>query len=859
MTLSLTERRAALREAASGGDVADIAPFARALEGASEEDRATLAKVLPPSRLFSAEGPTPRACFVLAALGKPKLAADTLAPADMERKREYGARHGEMTPAVVDAAAGRDAPWRAAFVELLAEQHWWAEHLAWPVCHALVRLDGDAPLSVAYLRCFVQQVSAIGADGQLDADHGRLMAAHLQAHPDWVEREFWALFRVEGMGADYHLIERIGPAWDAAVLTLCQDSHAFRDRLLAESREALLRDFSAKTIAWYLRMHRLADPAAHEVAAGQHTYFAVLGTAPSTAVGLAQDMLKRAVGQLDVDAMIEAGAAVLTRSEKKLVKAQLGLLAALKTDAGQRERISRIVGDALEGMSLDLVPLARKLMVDSDETQATDAGGEARAKADGEVRTIKMPGPRREPLPDLSDQAPAIVGDEELHALIGAQLEGSGHGADLPRIFDYLASRPRMPMPEALQHRAAEIIESVWDERNASPRRLLAAALLGRDDVGFQGYARYVVARADKPDPVGVALQEQTYTSSSYDAETGGWKVHETWTSRSGYQYLPTRAPLALLAGAFRDLRSSRAQGQPFSPPAPVPGQRFVWERVLAEPGEGTFSRDLAVLGEGPKPFWMATDAGGAVGASIPPTLDVAGVPAEFTFRAQEARELDCYDQVVQWTAWLLRSNPDTLAAHFHPMLCAAVQVINVRGLGPLLAALGASRLAPGGPVYSALALAASAKMTEQRAQAAEAIARLADSGLLDPAPFAAQIAAHLAQGYALAGRLAQTLADAASISALAGCRALQTLEALLPQLFDAEGKPLAQAGKLIELAARLSNDYGMPIALPATLAARRKGASVLAVTLRSLEAVVPRATPLAETAAAAAQRTHEE
>ena len=139
------------------------------------------------------------------------------------------------------------------------------------------------------------------------------MAAHLRAHPDWIGREFWALFRVEGMGADYQLVERTGPAWDAAVLALCQEEPAFRERLLVESREALLRDFSAKSIAWYLRMHRLADPAAHEVVASQHAYLAVLATAPSTAVGLAQDMLKRAVGLLDADAMIDAGAAVLTR------------------------------------------------------------------------------------------------------------------------------------------------------------------------------------------------------------------------------------------------------------------------------------------------------------------------------------------------------------------------------------------------------------------------------------------------------------------------------------------------------------------------------------------------------------------
>ena len=361
------------------------------------------------------------------------------------------------------------------------------------------------------------------------------------------------------------------------------------------------------------------------------------------------------------------------------------------------------------------------------------------------------------------------------------------------------------------------------------------------------------MASAGKPDPVGVALQENTFTSQSYDVATGDWTIRDTWTSRSGYQYLPTHAPLALLAGVFHELRASRMRGEPFIPPVAVPEQRFVWERVVAEPGAGTFRATCRCWEKGP-PFWMA-----AADASTSPALDVADVPAEFTFRAQEAREQDGYDQVVQWTAWLLRSNPDTLAAHFHPMLCAAVNVINVRGLGPLLAALGASRRAPGGPVYSALALAASAKMTEQRAQAAEAIARLADVGLLDPAPFAEQIAAHLADGFALAGRLAQTLADASSISALAGCRALQTLEALLPRLVDADGKPMAPAAKLIELAARLSNDYGMPIALPATLAARRKGASVLAVTLRSLETVAPRATPLAETAAAAAQRTHEE
>ncbi|WP_286898669.1 hypothetical protein [Achromobacter sp. UBA2119] len=49
-----------------------------------------------------------------------------------------------------------------------------------------------------------------------------------------------------------------------------------------------------------------------------------------------------------------------------------------------------------------------------------------------------------------------------------------------------------------------------------------------------------------------------------------------------------------------------------------------------------------------------------------------------------------------------------------------------------------------------------------------------------------------------------------------------------------------------------------MTLCLTERRTALRKGASVLAVTLRSLEAVAPRVTPLATTAAAAAQRSLE-
>jgi len=135
--------------------------------------------------------------------------------------------------------------------------------------------------------------------------------------------------------------------------------------------------------------------------------------------------------------------------------------------------------------------------------------------------------------------------------------------------------------------------------------------------------------------------------------------------------------------------------------------------------------------------------------------------------------------------------------------------------------------------------------MAEHRANAAESVAALAASGLLDPEPFAGEIAAHLRDGFAMAGRLAATLADAASISAIAGARVLQTLRPLLPHL---DG--INQAAKLLELTARLASDYGTPVPLPGALAKKCKGSSVMALALRTITDVTPQPTPLAEDAA---------
>jgi hypothetical protein len=862
MTLDLTARRALLRDAVTGdsGVEAFRAPF----DGAGEEDRARLAKTLPPTRLFTKEGPTPRACYVLAALARPKAAAETLLGVGLAGKDD----HSRMAPAVIEAAAARDADWRAEFVELLADQPGWGGGLVWPVCRALVHDHGVTPNSVAYLRCFLQQVTAVGGDqrdGRGDDERGHLMAEYLMAHPEFVETEFWALFRVEGMGANRFLTEFDGPAWDATLRGLGRADPGFRDRLLDESVNALLRDFSTRNIAWYVRAHRLADPTPSEVAGRQDRYVAVLTTTPSTAVGLAQEMLRRAPGAIDADALIAASNAVLTRTEKKLVKAQLSLLAELSATDGHRQAISDLVAGVIDSLAPELVPTARKLVIGTIEPATVEAG-----------EPVAVPDPRRRALPGDIVKSDPISNDDTLFSLVSEHLEGVGDGADLPRILSYLAEHPESTAPDALRARAPEVVRSVWDKYEASPRRHLAA-IVAEDAAApeFRGYSRFVVLGPGEPVPEGAVVEKTHHTTSTFDPKTGGWHESEGQPVRAGHQHQPTDAPLGLLAETMRNVRLARGarlgrhegklrlgrrdgwlglrrrESPRVELPVPIPALTRTWERVVAAPGRGTHRRDLDVLGDEPRAFWRV------VADDRPPNarddiahraLNVAPVADEFTFRAQEAREQDGADQIVQWAAWLLQRNPDTLAAHFHPALYAATHVVNVRGLAPLLAALGASRQVPAAPVYSALALAGSAKEAHHRAQAAEAIAALAGSGLLDPAPFAAEMTAHLADRFVMAGRLATTLEDAASISAIAGYRVLQTLAAVLPRLGGVH-----QSGKLVELTARLAADYGTPVAVPAALADKRPGNSAQAVALSALDAVVPRPTRLAQDAAAQA------
>ena len=841
---TLDERRARLRAAikAQGPEAMEL--LRAAIAGAGEDDRAALAKTLPPSRWFRAEGPTPRACLVLTGLGRPKPIVDAIDAVYHRHRTAFDERADALAPYLFEGLADRDEEFLLAIVERLVDMWWPAEGLRRALVTRIVAERNVLPRSVGYLRVMVADLSGTVDTNQTETGIVGRMAAWPRCRTD----SLWHLFETEGIGSNHHLTDFNAAQWDAAIRALADDP-ATRGRLLDASLGALLRDFSTADVRWYVRVHRLLEPTGSEIAAREAVYRVALQTQPSTAVGLAQDMLARAdPASLDAAALVEASAGVLHRTEKKLRKAQLALLAGVvAARPEQASAVSDLVAGVIDDLPADLARQARGLLLPAADAEPVP--GETAGTA------VAVDPPRSTDPVVRWPEPPPIESGHQLAELLAEQLEGTGDGADLPRLFEAMSVQQAAAMPAALFDRARQVLAGTSDYAGVAPRRHLAAVLLAwageRAAIAdFSGYQRQLVFGADDPVPDGIATQE--HTAGSYRLEDGREQLVETWHYRTGSSYLASHSPTALFAQTMKRARLGLKAGRPELARRRPPARSVVaWRRVLATPGGGRWGEDR-VLGTGSLPFWVHADP-----RPLPerPTfdqlaLDVAEVAAECTFRAQTAREQDGFDQIAQWAGWLYRDHPDTLAAHAHPLLWTATLVVNVRGVGPVLGALGRSPYLLAGPGYSALALGLSAKTAEHRAQAAEAVADLARRGLLHPGRLAEQLALHLADGLVLAGRVAQALADAATINALAGYRVLQTLAALLPRLAGVNG-----AARLVELTARLASDYGTPVAVPDVLAGKAKGSSIKAVALRALRDQPPRTTGVALEAAEQARQ----
>ena len=198
----------------------------------------------------------------------------------------------------------------------------------------------------------------------------------------------------------------------------------------------------------------------------------------------------------------------------------------------------------------------------------------------------------------------------------------------------------------------------------------------------------------------------------------------------------------------------------------------------------------------------------------------------------------------MQWYAWLLQNNPNTLAAQSMPFVTTTGFQKHIKGLDAVLDTITHTHQVLQEPAYSVLGWLTGAAAAEHRALTAESIAALAGRGMLDASLLADELTYLLRGGWVKPARAASCLQDAASISPLAGWRIVQVLENMLPAVSD-----INRGGSFVQLLAQLAGEYGVSIKIPEVLRPKMKGSTVLAKNLRALEKLQPYPTELAEKA----------
>ena len=815
-TLTLTERRACLKELIA--EHKPVEEYQKVLSGATEEERASLVRTLSPTKLKEPKNRfTPLGTYAITALTKkPARAAQLILQLcwDNYKHRDAIARY---------AAAGASERPNDWVLEYVAETCFMDE--LWPLSQALLRERGLICEDEEYLKGFQDRIPAVNTD----STHNHQEALEFFAEDPARFEEFWALFRVEGAMLEEYTYGFFHPNGSMLALTkLLSDNYSgFRDRVLTECLQAMLRDFSPANTRIFHTLYRGMHPTEAENLSRFGTLVSVLGASPSTSVGLAQDMLTPLIPQLDQEQaaeLMDASATVLLRTEKKVLRAQLRLLTKLvKICPECAAQVSTLVAEAANTLPLDVQSTARKLIIDEPVTAPNTPD------AEGETGSIIIPeaAPRdREPGREAEPLTP-IADDAECVEVLLKVLEEETQETQLPRLLAYMVQSRKanrsIEMDKATQERIyshnknLRYWDAVKDELRASLSYLaLKSYRLKLTHCDFMQKYRenYLFSRAKSRGPQ-VLLQEQfAYADKPYKKEL---------------------EPVVT---------------------TPLPAAQCVWERVAVDWSK---RRNVYVAGRIVEGFpgyvgWrklgvtrQPKDASFAEAA-----LTAVVISADYSENMEKASTCRWYRLVVQWCAWLLYNNPDIFAAHMMPLMTAALYEKRVYGLEIVLTALAQSWRSLGAPAYCALGFATAAKDTGYRALAAETLATLADRDMFDTYAFSAELMQLLKDKYVPANRVVETLQDAASISPLAGWRVCQVLQGLLPVVGE-----INRGGALVQLLAQLAGEYGVSVEIPEVLRPKMKGSTVLAKNLRALSALGPHSTELAHQAQEQANNTN--
>ena len=485
---TLEERRAALK-ALIAAESTDVQEYHAVITGATEEERASLARTLTPKSVIGSDhiNRTPLAAYVAGALVR----TPDGDPWEYHRSAGRAMRtllwEGRPDQQLIDAfllgATERPDEWILRFIEGLPNS-WARSKKIWETCYTLLRarnLSCDAP---EYLVLFLHEALPCVKKGSA-SNHAQLKTFFTR-DMTLLDQEFWAVFRTEGVlfkGYGNHMGE------SAELCRLMGEYFDIRDEILDALLHGLTSDFSAFNSAAFHSVYTDLQPTDAENRARLGQLMAVLTAEPSASVGFAQTMLQNVLKacapaalqktpdlqpleqidlkQIDLEQLIDALGANLYRTEKKIQRGALRLLKLIATQYAGVSKAKRkkaqtaeqvalanyVAGRVLEAyevLPLELRGAAEACLPEDRLPQQEEAEA---AGASVEVPPVLLPGvEHREPVASIADLNEFCTLITEESNTNSGRMTGdespSTRGENLARLYRYAATDKLAPVDQ---------------------------------------------------------------------------------------------------------------------------------------------------------------------------------------------------------------------------------------------------------------------------------------------------------------------------------------------------------------------------------------------------------------------------
>ena len=510
---TLEERRAALK-ALMAAESTDVQEYHAVITGATEEERASLARTLTPRSVIGSDhiNRTLLAAYVAGALVR----TPDGDPWEYHRSAGRAMRtllwEGRPDQLLIDAfllgATERPDEWILRFIEGLPNS-WARSKKIWETCYTLLRarnLSSDAP---EYLVLFLHEaLPCVKKDST--SNHAQLKTFFTR-DMTLLDQEFWAVFRTEGVffkGYGYYKFK----GESAELCRLMGEYFDIRDEILDALLRALTSDFSAFNVSMFHSVYTDLQPTDAENRARFGQLMTVLTAEPSASVGFAQTMLQNVLKactpaalqktpdlqpleQLDLEQLIDALGANLYRTEKKIQRGALRLLKLIatqyaglskakrkKAQTAEQLALANYVADrvleAYEVLPLELRGAAEACLPEDRLPQAEEAEA---AGASVEVPPVLLPGtPHHEPftpIADLGEFCTLLTEESNTHSsrIVGDE-SPSTRGENLVRLYHFAATGQLAPADQQ-QLRTLRKIVSEYGYNNIGYMPVLRAVL----------------------------------------------------------------------------------------------------------------------------------------------------------------------------------------------------------------------------------------------------------------------------------------------------------------------------------------------------------------------------------------------